>query len=130
MRELLAIVLILVIVGAVLAGVIGEAIGAIQLKMTQAEAQRAQAEAAKIEAQYDLAKAQADLEIAEGHRQILEEAAEAIKSDRQLVEYYSLRNDIRTLLILASLLGLAVSGIVITILVRRQNAQQYKPEQQ
>lgn len=109
-----------VIVGAFIA-VIALAVdvtGALDAYRAQQAARHAEAEAARLQAARDLALAQAQIETAAGERAIFEAAARAVDADRQLVTWYTLRGDLRGVLALIALAGLAVCAVILIVLVK------------
>jgi len=85
-----------------------------------AEAEKVQAETAKVQAEIDLEQAKSELERAKGERAIMEASARSVDSDRQLVEYYSTRADVRAGMLFVSLFGLAACSLAFVYVMRRR----------
>jgi uncharacterized membrane protein len=113
-------VLLLGVIGVMVIGaaILADVTGALDIYRAQVAARQAEAEAAKLQAELELAQAQAQIETAAGERAVLEAAARSVDSDRRLVAWYSLRDDLRAILALVGAVGLAVTGGVIFILIK------------
>jgi len=118
--------LLLVLVCGIVAGavILGDVTGALDLYRAQQATRRAEAEAARLQAELELTRARAAVETAAGERAILEAAARAVDADRRLVTWYTLRGDLRGLLVFVGAVGLAICAGGIVVLVRGwQDAQ-------
>ena len=94
----------------VFAGLVQQIDGSLDARRLEAQARQAEAEKERLALALDLAQAQAQIETARGERAVLEAAARSVDSDRRLVEWYTLRGDLRGALAFVGALGLAICG--------------------
>lgn len=97
--------------------------------VAQREAERARYEAEQAAAELALVQARADVERARGERAVLEAAADAVEQNTRLVDWYARRGDVRAVLFVVGLAGLAVcAGLVLTVGRRWYDAQKHAEE--